>query len=275
VRQLAERVYFVLCFGLGRMLRSARYSSARITLQDGELRVRKHRLFYASLLVRLSDPLMQILNTGVRFLSQGDWEERERLVYRRVYGASISIDARGVLILPVLPGKRLADVLEDQDVVESARQRAIVRAVTALAEFHRLGFTHGDAMAENVLIEDGAARWFDFETVHDSNRPMTWRRADDVRALLSSCLLRTVSKRRARILQMVLHSYADEAVTSVLASSFVSVWQRCLTFHLGQAALSFQCFQEIAGLLIERVESRTHIEDRKRPGTEELTHAEE
>ena len=276
MRQLAERAYFVLCLALGRLLRSTRYSAVRIAVQDADLRVRKHRLFYASLLVWLGEPLMQILNTGVRFLHQGDWAERERVVYRRVYGSSISIEARGVLLLPVLPGRTLAEVLEDPDVVESVRQRAIVRAVVALAEFHRLGFTHGDAMAENVLVdfEDGVARWFDFETVHDSNRPTTWRRADDVRALLSSCLLRTVTKRRAGILQLILDSYADEAVIRVLTSSFVSAWQRSLTFHLGQAALSFQCFEEIAGLLMERVESRTYIGDRKDPGTQELTHAE-
>ena len=44
--------------------------------------------------------------------------------------------------------------------------------------------THADAMAENVLIdlEGGVAHWFDFETVHDTGRPLVWRRADDVRA---------------------------------------------------------------------------------------------
>ena len=50
-----------------------------------------------------------------------------------------------------------------------------------------------DAMAENVLVDldAGVARWFDFETVHEASRPQIWRRADDVRALLATCLLRT------------------------------------------------------------------------------------
>ena len=50
-RELAERAYFVLCLNLAWLLRSGRYSKARIVNEDGELLVRKHRLFYAPLLV--------------------------------------------------------------------------------------------------------------------------------------------------------------------------------------------------------------------------------
>ena len=98
-------------------------------------------------------------------------------------------------------------------------------AVIALAEFHRLGFTHGDAMAENVLVdlEAGVAHWFDFETVHDSSRPMAWRHADDVRALLVTCLVRTSNEKLAETLQFILDVYADQGVTRVLATSFTSV----------------------------------------------------
>ena len=138
---------------------------------------------------------------------------------------------------------------------ESVRKTAIERAVILLAEFHHLGFTHGDAMAENVLIdlETGAAHWFDFETIHDSSRPMAWRRADDVRALAVTCLVRTAPEKRAETLQLILDVYADEGVTHLLASSFTSAWRRPLTFHLAQAGLSFQCFREIARLLRERL----------------------
>ena len=110
-------------------------------------------------------------------------------------------------------------------------------------------------MAENVLVdvEAGAAHWFVFETIHDTSRPMAWRRADDVRALLVTCLVRTVPERRAETLQLVLDVYADEGVTRLLATSFISVWRRPLTFHLAQAGLSFQCFREIARLLRDRL----------------------
>ena len=157
--------------------------------------------------------------------------------------------------------------------MESIRKRAIERAVVALAEFHRLGYTHGDAMAENVLVDlaprrssgrpehsskggAGVAHWFDFETIHDPRRPMAWRRADDVRALLVTCLVRTGPEKLAETLELILDVYGDEDVTRVLATSFTSVWRRPLAFHLAQAGLSFPRFREIARLLRERLGRR-------------------
>jgi hypothetical protein len=223
--------------------------------QDGELQVRKYRFFYAPLLIWMGGPLVRILDTGVRVLTQGDWEERERRVYRSLRGTSIRIDVAGMLVLPCLAGETLATLLEDPELEESVRKRAIERAVVALAEFHHLGLTHRDAMAENVLVdlEAGVAHWFDFETIHVFRRPMAWRRADDVRALLVTCLVRTVPEKLAATLQLILDVYPDEAVTRLLATSFTSVLRRPLTFHLAQAGLSFQCFREIARLLRERL----------------------
>jgi hypothetical protein len=255
VRELAERGYFVLCLTVGWLLRSARYSKARIVVHDGELQVRKYRFFYAPLLVWMGDPLVRILDTGVRVLPQRDWEERERRGYRSLRGTSIRIDPGGTLVLPCLAGKTLATLLEDPELEDSLGKRAIELAVVALADFHAQGFTHGDAMAENVMVdlEAGVAHWFDFETIHDSSRPMAWRRADDVRALLVSCLVRTVPRKLADTLHLILDVYADEGVTRVLTASFTSVWRRPLAYHLAQAGLSFQCFREIARLLRERL----------------------
>jgi tRNA A-37 threonylcarbamoyl transferase component Bud32 len=249
-----ERVYFLLCRALGRVLRAGTYSKVRVVTQDGEMQVRKHRAFYAPLLVRLGDPLVRILDTGVRVLPQRDWEERERLIYSSLCGTSIQVDGDHVLVLPRLPGETLATLLEDARLKESDRNMAIEYAVVALARFHHAGFTHGDAMAENVMIdlEAGVAHWFDFETIHDSSRPLAWRRADDVRALLATCLLRTASRELARILHLVLDVYADEEVTRLVATSFTSVLQRPLIFHLGQAGLSFHCYREIDRLLRAR-----------------------
>ena len=254
MREPAERAYFRLCLALGRLLRSGRYSKARIVYGDGELQVRKYRLFYAPLLVWMGGPLVRILDTGVRVLPQRDWEERERRVYRSLHGASIRIGADGVLLLPCLPGETLASLLEDPELEESIRMRAIERAVAALAELHHLGWTHGDAMAENVLVdlEAGVAHWFDFETVHDARRPMAWRRADDVRALLVTCLVRTGPGKLAETLQLILDAYPDEGVTRLLAPSFTAVLRRPLIFHLAQAGVSWECFREIARLLRER-----------------------
>jgi hypothetical protein len=264
-----ERSYFVLCLALGRLLRSARYSTVSIACRNGEVQVRKRRLFYAPLLVWMSGPLARLLDTGVQVLPQRDWEERERRLYRRLRGRSVGIDAAGTLVLPRLAGETLANLLEDPAVEDSVREAAIERAVIALGELHRLGFTHGDAMAENVLIdlaprhcsrrpEDaseggaGAAHWFDFETVHDPSRPLAWGCADDLRALLATCLVRTVPERRVEILQRILDVYPDEEVTRLLATSFASPWRRPLAFHLAQAGLPWQCFLEIGTVLRER-----------------------
>ena len=248
--ELAGRAYFLLCLALGRMLRSAGYSKARVV----ERQVRKYRVFYAPLLIWLANPVLRILDTGVRILRQREWEERERSLYRSVYDASIRLDVDGILVLPCLAGETLAALLEDPTLEESVRKTAIERAVGALAAFHRLGFTHGDAMAENVMVDldAGVARWFDFETLHDASRAAAWRRADDVRALLVTCLVRTVPEKRTGTLESILSTYADDAITRVLAASFSSVWRRSLTFHLAQAGLSFQSYRKIGSLLRAR-----------------------
>ena len=255
LRELAERIWFGLCLVLGRALRAGRYSTSRIVQNDGELQVRKRRKFHAPALVWMGGLLLRVLDTGVRVLPQPAWEEREGHLHRILRGASIRIDAGGMLVLPCLAGETLAARLEDPALAPSARERAIEGAVAALADFHRLGFTHGDAMAENVMVdlEAGVAHWFDFETIHESSRPMAWRRADDLRALLASCLVRTDTGKRAETLELILDAYGDETLTRLLGSSFNSTLQRPLCFHLGQAEMSFHCFREIAGLLRERL----------------------
>ena len=254
MQELAARAYFLLCLALGRLLRSARYAKVRIVCENGSIEARKFRSFYAPLLIRLSGPLVRLLDTGVCVLTQRDWAERERRIYQSIYGRAIRVDEDGTLVLPCFPGQTLATLLEKQDVEERIRKWVIERAVIALSEFHHRGFTHGDAMAENVMVDGGVARWFDFETVHDASRPMAWRRADDVRALLVTCVVRTVPEKRAETLAFILDVYAEEEVTCALAASFTPVGRRSLTFHLSQAGLSFQCFAEIGRLLRERLQ---------------------
>jgi hypothetical protein len=254
VREAAARAYFLACLTLGRILRSARYSTVRVVSRDGAPRVRKTRRAYAPLLVWLGGPLARLLDTGVRVLPRRDWEVRERQAYRTLHGTSVEVDVGGALILPYLAGATLAALLDDPALAEPVRRTAIERAVAALAELHRAGFTHGDAMAENVMVDldAGVARWFDFETVHEASRPTAWRRADDLRALLATCLLRTAPARRAETLRLVLDAYADEEVARAVAASFTPVPRRPLAFHLAQAGLSLREYREIARLLQAR-----------------------
>ena len=255
MRDKPERLWFALCLTLGRFLRSGRYSETRVVGTDGECRVAKRRRGYAPLLIAMGNRLFRIMHTGVRVLPQRAWEDRERRIYQSLYRTSIRIGPAGVLALPRLPGQTLASVLDDRKLDLSARKRAIELAGGALAEFHRRGLTHGDAMAENVMVDLGAggARWFDFETIHDSRRPMTWRRADDVRALLATCLVRTPPDEFSAVLRILLDSCADGEVAELLAEGFSDRLPTPLAFHLGQAGLSLESYRAIGRLLGERV----------------------
>lgn len=255
MRAFAERAYFAASLAFGRLLRSARYATTQIVHEGGERFVRKRRSFHAPLLIVLSGPLTRALDTGVRVLPQREWAEREHSLHASLRGTSIRVEDDGSLVLPLLAGETLASLLGNRALAQSARRRALGSAVVALAELHARGVTHGDAMDENVLvdIEAGVAHWFDFETVHEPDRSLTWRRADDVRALLTTCLLRTVAERRAETLDLILDAYADEEVARALATNLTSVLRRPLPFHLGQAPLSFESTREIGRLLRARV----------------------
>lgn len=250
-RELLERAYFILCRVLAWLLRSAKYSKVWIEKADRGLQIRKRRSYYAPLLIWMGGPLNRMLNTGVRVLPQREWEERERQLYKSFRGITIQVDAGGTLLLPRLSGETLASLLESSKLEQPLRKRAIGLAVAALAEFHRVGISHGDATAENVFIDLGprTAHWFDFETIHDQSRTAIWRRADDVRALLASCLSRTPPDKRAETLQLVLDAYADEEVHRILVTRFARILHRPLPFHLAQAALSIGSYKEIAQLL--------------------------
>ena len=255
--RILERVYFALSLALGRVLRGSRYATVDVVCDVDAAHVRKRRLWYAPLLVALGGPLVRVLDTGVRVLAQAEWEAREGLLYEQLYGKAMQVDDRGHLLLPVLGQRTLAALLEDPRVGETERFRAIELATQALAQFHHRGFTHGDAMAENVLVdvEGGLARWFDFETVHDARRSGAWCRADDVRALLATSLHRTALPRYERVIRLVMDAYSDVRIAASVLDAFDSPLHRPLSFHLGQAPLSFHQHRAIASLLRERVGS--------------------
>ena len=252
---MIDRAYFLLCRGLAWILRSARYSRARVEDRRPGV-VLKRRAFYAPVLIWMGGLVVRVLDTGIRILATREWVERERQIYKELRRGQIEVDRDGTVVLPYLAGETLAALLENLSLDESSRKKAIERAAVALAEFHRLGFTHADAMAENVLVDldAGVAHWFDFETVHAPDRSITWKRADDVRALVGTCLVRTVPEKLQDTLNIIVNAYTDRDVTRLLAMSFTSVWRRSLAFHLAQAGLSFERFHEIGRLLREPME---------------------
>ena len=249
------RAYFESCLLLGRLLRETRYSSIRIVDNAGVREVHKRRAPYAPLLVALGEPLVRALDTGVSVLAQADWERREFVLFETLYGKAVRVEGDGTLVLPYLPGRTLATILADRSLGPATPATAVQLAVAALADFHARGFTHGDAMAENAVVdlEEGVARWFDFETVHEPSRNETWRRADDVRALLATCVLRTPRANYAEVVDRILDGYGDTAIVRHLATAFSSTTQRVLVFHLGQAPLAYESYREIGQLLSHRL----------------------
>ena len=258
MRELAERGWFVLCLAIGALLRSAKYSTIQIVDRDGRREVRKRRIGVARALVWMGDRVFRMLDTGVRVLPLRAWHERERSLYQHLRRPPVRIDADGTLVLPFLAGETLAALLEHSQLGVADRDRAIELATRALADLHRLGFTHGDAMAENVMIDLGAGRahWFDFETLHDPSRHHAWRRADDVRALLASCLLRTRTEDVARTLRLVLHAHRNDEITCPLIEGFAQVLRRSLAVQLGQAGLPYHTFRKLAPLLGQMAQAR-------------------
>ena len=251
--KMAERTWFFLCLTLGRLLRSARYSRVTIVREADECGVRKERAFYAPLLITMSTPLMAALDTGVSVLPRRRWFEREVRMYRELYGLPVAIDNDRTLVLPCHTGDTLAALLENPKLPAPARLKAIESAVVALHRLHGSGFAHGDAMAENVMvdIDAGIAHWFDFETVHDRRRPLAWQRADDVRALLGTCVIRFDTDRIPEVVKVFLDAYGDTEIMALVAKTFDSSWQRPLVFHLGQAPMSFDRFNLIGRTLRE------------------------
>jgi hypothetical protein len=76
-----------------------------------------------------------------------------------------------------------------------------------------------------------------------------------VRALLATCLVRTAPEHVEATLRLILDTYADPTVDRLLATTFASALRRPLPFHLGQAALSYGSYREIARLLHARVDA--------------------
>ena len=88
-RELAERAYFLLCSGLGRLLRAGRYSKTRIVARDGDLHVRKHRLFYAPLLVWLGGRLVIEVDGGQHNEPHGEAKDSVRTAWLRSQGFEV------------------------------------------------------------------------------------------------------------------------------------------------------------------------------------------
>lgn len=86
---------------------------------------------------------------------------------------------------------------------------------------------------------------------------MDWRRADDMRALVATCVLRAPPAEVRCTVELLLSAYRDDAVGPLLSESFCRRWRPALVFHLAQAGLSFEQHQAIGRLLRARLSKVT------------------
>ena len=137
-----------------------------------------------------------------RYCTGRIWQERERQLYRSLRGTSIRIEADGTLVLPCLAGESAGGLCwrSGNWTRPPAGRRSNGQSSLLPISIARVS-PAAVAMAENVMVDLDTVRahWFDFETTHDPSRPnsLRRRRADDVRALLATCLVGTSSSGNA------------------------------------------------------------------------------
>ena len=244
-------VYYHVAMAIGAAMRNAKYSIVSVEDDGATIKVRKVRAWYAPALIAAHATLMKVLNAGVRVLPNRRWAAHEQYMFARLYNMQVRTGAAGVLVVPRIEGRTLSSLLADEEVADDNRMRALALAVASLAYLHQRGFTHGDAMADNVMVSlaAGIARWFDFENMHDSKRSKTWRQADDLRALVDTVMVRCPVHLRGNALQVIIYGYPDVQVMRQMRSVNRSIWQRALPVHLGQAPLAFVDWHEVATMI--------------------------
>jgi len=163
---------------------------------DGFVVITKTRHFFANLFVSVGNFFLWWQGEGARALHLKMWQERELAVARIQPWRKVTL-GRGSVTQVVWPGTSLDEFLAMEQ-LSSARCSAIRSAFDTLTELHIVrapderffaeGFSHGDATSRNVVFDQGTGRaiWIDFDLAHIPARSHEWRRADDVRAFLTS-----------------------------------------------------------------------------------------
>ncbi len=209
---------------------------------------RKARHWYGDQLIQASS----LLGMPFAILPQRDWFAREQDIHRQVYGEDVLVDANGYLVMPARPGQQLATFLDDPDHDQQTKFQALACVVGALWELHQLVviercgvyrlFSHADAIVANVTYDlaTDTAWWFDFETIHPADRPLAWRRADDLRALAYSAAAHLPLPAAVHLAELVISAYSNQNALHELAG-IAATLQHCPgIFHLGQTHIDYE-----------------------------------
>jgi hypothetical protein len=233
---------------IGRLAAAVRYNRVYRVQRDGTWYCHKQRRWLTSPLITAGNLWLSRQGAGVQILAFAEWARREEQLFATLYKLRPLIE-RGAMWLPVLPGVSLHDWLAAAGQTQSDKMLAVSSACAALAELHQIQLatpngqiglvSHGDATDRNVLFESSTCRatWCDFETQHDEDRPVAWRRADDLRALLCSTAVRCDDSELPPLVQAVVTSYPHAGIVANLHDSLDREIQRPCSYHAAQANL--------------------------------------
>lgn len=154
------------------------------------------------------------------------------------------------LLLPELPGRPLASILASGNYAAEVKLQGVELAIHALQVLHQQRvtwpdgqerpFSHADATVKNVLIDldAGTGYWIDFETLHDSKAPASWRQADDLRALLYSAARYLERSLLDDVCRRIVHACRGSPAVHELSAMIRAGQQRPNAYHLAQDQLT-------------------------------------
>jgi hypothetical protein len=213
-----------------RLLRRLKTCRTKRVIEGGRAFYWRRRTGGMAWLIKLANLVHRRTNTSVFILETGAWQVWEMQAHLQLNRLAVAPRGRGLLV-PTLSGSPLAELLSTPSLGPEDKLRALKLAVTALREAHQeriqtaqcpdQPFTHGDATCSNVLValETAQAAWIDFETRHDGTSGLTFRRADDLRALLMSALEWLGPEAFPAVWQLTVRAYPEPAVLSALADA--------------------------------------------------------
>ena len=243
-----KRPLWALACLAGRVLTRVRLSRLVSGVEAGQTVYLKSRRWYAGALICATN---RFLAPGVYVLPNREWLLWEPAIYRLLYGWTVQATTAGQLSLPEIPGMVLTALLRSVHIDAQTRLDALIAATGALSQLHRLwvrfpnGVTgwlsHGDATTDNVICDSatGKARWFDFETIHDSRRSKEWRQADDLRALAYSAAARLPEEELALAAHLLMAAYTDRPILRAFCQAVERLQQRSDVFHFAQTGISY------------------------------------
>lgn len=218
---------------------------------DGHAVRLKRRTRWSAVLIPPGNAYLRFQGALSAALPRSPWLEWELAVghalERRV---CVLNDQRG-LQFDEYPGISLAELLRS-DVPVREKLEAIEWAASALRTLHQTRISacglvdwplsHGDATSRNVIIDhvSRTATWIDFDTRHHPGLAAAIRHADDLRALLWSCLCDLDSNAVADGITATFNGYADASIEGSVKALTMTA---CPTvFQLAQAPLSNERF---------------------------------